>query len=186
MKSDKIYLDQYYHILNRGNEKQVLFYSRENYLFFLKRLNFAIDKYGAEIICYCLMPNHFHLIIKEIFDGSISKTMLSLQTSYAKAINKQCARIGHLFQDSYQFILVERNEYLLHLSRYIHLNPVMARLVEDPEDWEFSSYRDFVGLRNGRLPNSEIVLSQFQDRSAYRDFVIDGKNEKVLGKLTLE
>ena len=97
--------------------------------------------------------------------------MMRLSVSYTKAINKHFRRVGPLFQGQFQARHVDRNEYLLHLSRYIHLNPVAAGLVQRPEQWEFSSYRDYVGLRNGTLPRPEIVLSQFRTVNNYQDFV---------------
>lgn len=103
----------------------------------------------------------------------ISDLMLSLQTSYVKAINKRYDRVGHLFQGPFKNILVDKNEYLLHLSRYIYMNPVPAGLVPNPEDWEFSSFRDYVGLRTGTLPQPEIILSQFLDKGSYWQFVKD-------------
>ncbi len=95
----------------------------------------------------------------EVSENGISDLMLSLQTSYAKAINKRYNRVGHLFQGPFKNILVDKNEYLLHLSRYIHINPVIAGWVANPEDWEFSSFRDYVGLRAGTLPQPKIILS---------------------------
>ncbi len=112
--------------------------------------------------------------------------MLSLQTSYAKAINKRYNRVGHLFQGPFKNILVDKNEYLLHLSRYIHINPVIAGLVPNPEDWEFSSFRDYVGLRDGTLPQPEIILSQFSDKGTYWQFVKDYKDESIIRGYTLE
>ncbi len=97
--------------------------------------------------------------------------MMRFSVSYTKAMNKRYDRIGSLFQGAFRAKHVDRNEYLVHLSRYIHLNPVVAGLVERAEDWEFSSYREYIGLRDGTLPNPEIVLSQFPSRGAYRDFV---------------
>jgi hypothetical protein len=86
-------------------------------------------------------------------------------------MNKRYDRVGSLFQGAFQAKHVDENSYVVHLSRYFHLNPVMAGLVERPKDWEFSSYAEYVGLRNGTLPHPEIVLSQFPSREAYRDFV---------------
>ena len=141
--------ENYYHVFNRGNEKQTIFFERENFLFFLRRLKNALQKQSTELICYCLMPNHFHLVLKEIIENGISSVMLSLQTSYAKAINKRYNRVGHLFQGPFKHIHIDRDEYLLHLSRYIHINPVEAGLVSKPEAWEFSSFRDYIALRKG-------------------------------------
>ena len=112
--------------------------------------------------------------------------MLSLQTSYAKAINRRYDRVGHLFQGPFKNILVDKNEYLLHLSRYIHINPVIAGLVPNPEDWEFSSFRDYVGLRDGTLPQPETILSQFSDKGTYWQFVKDYKDDSNIQGYTLE
>ena len=86
-------------------------------------------------------------------------------------MNKRYDRVGSLFQGQFQAVLVDRNEYFLHLSRYFHLNPVEAGLVKQPEGWEFSSYRDYIGLRQGNLPTPDIILSQFPTPRAYQDFV---------------
>jgi hypothetical protein len=97
--------------------------------------------------------------------------MMRFSVSYTKAMNKRYDRVGSLFQGAFQAKHVDRDEYLVHLSRYIHLNPVVAGLVKRAEDWEFSSYREYIGLRDGTLPKPEIVLSHFPSRGAYRDFV---------------
>jgi len=166
---------RFYHVFNRGNEKKNIFFERENYLFFLRRLKAGVEKWGVSVLVYCLMPNHFHLLLQEALAGGITNLMLTMQTSYAKAINKRYQRVGHLFQGTFKNILVDRNEYLIHLSRYIHINPVLAGLAHLPEDWEFSSYRNYVGLRNGKLPQKEIILSQFKGSQDYREFVGDFK-----------
>ena len=116
------------------------------------------------------MPNHFHLLLQP-HDDNLSHHVQMLAISYTKAINKQRNRVGALFQGAFQAKHVDRDEYLLRLSRYIHLNPVQAGLVARPEEWKLSSYRDYLGLRNGTLPNPEIVLAQFPTRRAYQQFV---------------
>ena len=176
----KFYAGEYYHIYNRGNNQQNIFFERENYLFFLRRVRKYLLPNGIVVAAYCLMPNHYHLMVgvkqtSEVLETSevsdVSTGMMQLSVSYTKSINKRYQRSGVLFQGPFQAVHVDRNEYLLHLSRYIHLNPVTAGLVERPEDWEFSSYREYIGLRNGALPEPEIVLSQFPTRSAYQEFV---------------
>ena len=97
--------------------------------------------------------------------------MQRFSISYTKAMNKRYDRVGSLFQGQFQAVLVDRNEYLLHLSRYLHLNSVEAGLVKRPEDWEFSSYRDYIGLRQGTLPMPDIILLQFPTPRAYQEFV---------------
>jgi len=125
---------------------------------------------AVEIAAYCLMPNHYHLLVYLKTDD-LSGLMQPFTLSYTKAINKRYARVGSLFQGRFKAILVDKNEYLLHLSRYIHLNPVAARLMKRPEDWEFSSYPEYVGLRKGTLPKPNVVLLQFPSSDAYRRFV---------------
>ena len=181
---------EYYHIYSRGNNRQKIFFERENYLFFLRRMRQYLLGEATEksldqtsevletsevlvrpttIIAYCLMPNHFHLLVCPHDDLSHRIQLFSI--SYTKAINKRYERVGGLFQGQFQAVRIGSNDYLLHLSRYLHLNPVTARLVKRPEDWDFSSYRDFVGLRQGTLPRPDIVLSQFSDGNSYQGFV---------------
>jgi REP element-mobilizing transposase RayT len=167
---------EHYHLYNRGHNHQPIFFDRENYLFFLRRVrNYLLgDTQTSEIqvlvVAYCLMPNHYHLLLCPL-DNKLSRHMQRLSISYTKAINKRHNRTGALFQGQFQVARVDQDEYLLHLSRYIHLNPVAAGLVEYPEEWEFSSYREYVGIRQGTLPAPDIVLSQFPSPDAYRDFV---------------
>jgi hypothetical protein len=123
------------------------------------------------IITYCLMPNHYHLIIRVCCDDFGLKAMQPLTVSYTKAINKQEARVGAVFQGPFQARRVKSDGDLVHLSRYIHLNPVTAGYVAHPEDWEFSSYREYVGLRAGTLPRPEAVLCHFASPAAYAEYV---------------
>ena len=167
----RFYAGEYYHIYNRGTNRQNIFFERENYLFFLRRVRKYLLPHGIVIVAYCLMPTHYHLMVYVKQTSEVSKTsevsevstkMMRLSVSYTKAINKRYQRIGALFQGPFKAVYVDRNEYLLHLSRYIHLNPVTAGLVERPEDWEFSSYREYIGLRNGHCPNPRLYCHSFQ------------------------
>jgi putative transposase len=174
---------EYYHVYNRGNNRQRIFFDRENYLFFLRRVrelllgeaeqdfpSSSTDRPFCTIVVYCLMPNHYHpLVCPE--DDQFSRHMQRLSISYTKAINKRYGRVGALFQGKFQALRVDRNEYLLHLSRYLHLNPVEAALAKRAQDWGFSSYREYVGLREGTLPRPDVILSQFSTSDGYRRFV---------------
>jgi putative transposase len=189
----------YYHLYNRGHNRQDIFFERENYLFFLRRVREYLvgtrktsevcqtSEVWTTVVAYCLMPNHFHLLVCP-HDDQLSRRMQRFSISYAKAVNKRYARTGALFQGSFQAVHVDRNEVLLHLSRYIHLNPVAAGLVARPEGWEFSSYREYVGLRQGTLPRADVVLSQFPVPGGYRAFVeaYEAGEEAVIGHLLLD
>ena len=180
---------EYYHVYNRGNNRQDIFLSRENYGFFLRRVRDYLlgeererlpkshrlrksPEAGpcATIVAYCLMPNHFHMLVRPE-DDELSDHMQRLGISYTKAINERFGRVGALFQGQFQALHVDKDEYLLHLTRYMHLNPVIAGMVRRAENWEFSSYRDYIGLRGGTLVSPDIVLAQFPSRAAYREYV---------------
>ena len=164
---EKAYKDNYYHLYNRGNNFDDIFFEEKNYYFFIKRItDYFEDK--IDIIAYTLMPNHYHFIIKPTIDDFLEKAMQKFSTSYTKAINNSHSRVGHLFQGRYKIKLVPENNYLLHLSRYIHLNPVRANLVKRAEDWKFSSYQDYVGLRNSTFLHQAIITDQIED---YGNFV---------------
>ena len=159
-----------YHVYNRGHNFSAVFYEPENYLFFLKRLRNYVADQNADILAYVLMPNHYHLLVQLISDD-FSHAMQRFTISFTKAMNKRYGHVGAFFQGSFQAKHIAEDSYLLHLSRYIYLNPVLAGLVDCPERWEFSSYPEYIGIRYGTLPRSEIVLGQFSSVRAYREFV---------------
>lgn len=182
-----LYPNQYYHLYNRGNNRGRIFFEDENYLFFLRKMHrYLLSVF--DIVAYCLMPTHYHFLVRvkkpatktsevsetsEVSSAAVSKAMMRFSVSYTKAINKRFGRVGALFQGAYQAKRVEEESYLLHLSRYVHLNPVAAGLARAPSAWPFSSYRDFIRERTGRLPNPDVVLSYFESPDAYRRFVED-------------
>jgi REP element-mobilizing transposase RayT len=152
------YAESYYHLYNRGVNKETIFFEPDNYAFFLHRLRERFTPEAADVVAYCLLPNHYHLLV-HVKAGNLPAMMQSFTMSYAKAINQRYGRVGPLFQGRFKGRLVDRDEYLLHLSCYIHLNPVRAGLVQKPEAWKYSSYPEYIGARNGSLPHPEIVLS---------------------------
>lgn len=169
-RKESFYPGAYYHLYNRGVNREKIFFERENYLFFLRQLRKYFKRELVSIIAYCLMPNHYHLIIY-LNTNNLANIMQRFTLSYSKAINKRYSRVGALFQGPFKAIQVDRNEYLIHLSRYIHLNPVEANIINKAEDWEFSSYRDYIGIRKGTLIAPDIVLTQFNSRNDYEQFV---------------
>ncbi|MEH2306707.1 transposase [Nostoc sp.] len=165
-------IGNFYHVYNRGNNRQAIFFERENYIYFLRLVRQHLISNAVDIVAYCLMPNHYHFLVY-LRDETLSDAMKSLSLSYTKAINKRFNRSGVLFQGRFQSIHILQTDYFLNLSRYIHLNPVKAELVLKPEEWEFSSYLEYAGLRGGTLPKTEYIKMQIQSESAYQQFLTD-------------
>ena len=138
------YPGAYYHVTSRGNEQKDIFKSRRDREKFLEYLASATERYGAAIHAWCLMSNHYHLLL-ETPAGNLSQIMRHINGAYTTYFNVKRKRSGHLLQGRYKAILVEADEYLAELSRYIHLNPVRAGIVERPEQYQWSSYQSFIG-----------------------------------------
>lgn len=117
----------------------------------------------VDILAYCLMPTHIHLILHQIKENGISKYMEKVLKSYSLYFNKKNKRKGPLWAGRFSNVLVESDEQLLHLTRYIHLNPVSAYLIEKPEDWQFSSYKEYVGEEKEKLCNWENFIEIKQE-----------------------
>jgi len=113
---------------------------------------------NVQIICYCIMPTHFHLILRQQKDGGISTFLGNLQNSYARYFNLKYKRKGPLWESRFKNILIQTDEQLIHLTRYIHLNPVTANLVERPQDWRFSSYNEYL-----QQAKRQECICEFQD-----------------------
>lgn len=138
------YPGAYYHVINRGNAGEDIFHSIRDREKFLEYLEKAVERFSIIIHTYCLMTNHYHLLI-ETAQANLSFAMQWLNVSYAAYYNKKRQRSGHLFQGRFKSVLVEADEYLKPLSRYIHLNPVKAGMVNSPGEFSWSSYPAFIG-----------------------------------------
>lgn len=191
------YPGAYYHVTSRGNEQKDVFKSQRDREKFLEYLSSATQRYGAVIHVYCLMTNHYHLLL-ETPEGNLSTIMRHINGAYTTYFNVKRKRAGHLFQGRFKAILVEADAYAAELSRYIHLNPVRAGAVEKPEDYAWSSYRSYIGQNPpAEWLKIDFVLGYFgtgADAGArYRSFVEDrlgkeyesplkkAKGEAVLG-----
>lgn len=183
---------QIYHIYNRGSEKRPIFDSRRDYQRFLKtvfyyqlggpkprfstfpRLIFKPDlsRKIVDLIAFCLMPNHFHLLIKQLGEGGITESISKLTNSYTKYFNTKYKRVGPLFQGEFKAVLVEGDEQLIHLSRYIHLNPFISYLIKDLDNFEWSSYQEYVNKSTG-MCNKEEVMGFFKSPQEYKQFVLN-------------
>ncbi len=163
----------YYHIYNRGKDKQKIFYEHESWLYFIRLLKKNARRFEITVIAYCLMPNHFHLLLRIDGEGDLSKCISNTLNSYVQAINKKYNRVGPFFAERFQSIHVDKDNYLIHLCRYIHLNPVKARLIDTLKLWPFSNYHEFVGERKGTLFDSDFFDAYFSSAGEYREFVHD-------------
>ncbi len=202
MRNIKIAPGEYYHIFNRGVNKQLIFHETTDwarFLFlilhfqspvifqnigrptkeFVKHSVFNINsdeiikKRYVELTAFCLMPNHFHLIVKEVKEGGISQYMQRVLNSYTKYFNTKYKKSGHLFQGPYKAVHVGNNEQLLYLSAYIHRNPREFTNWSGKEDkYQWSSYQDLVKQnRFEKLINSDIITDQFKNKNDYNNFV---------------
>jgi REP element-mobilizing transposase RayT len=158
--------NNYYHIYNRGNNRNDIFFEEKNYVFLLKRIEENFIKI-AELNAFCFMPNHYHLIVKILDEEKFPKAMNKIFISYTKAINIAYQRTGHLFEGRYKCKMVPDNNYLLHLSRYIHLNPKRAGLVNNIIDWKYSSYNAFVNKSKYSFISHEVITAQIDDYSKF-------------------
>ncbi len=216
--SIKIYVENsYYHIYNRGVEKRKIFLEDQDYRVFLQYLKDSLTEppppekiettftlQGAsfkgiprmpknyyqkiDLVAYCLMPNHFHLLIKQSKKRLLESFMRSISTRYSMYFNKKYKRVGKLFQGHYKAVLIKTDEQLLHLSRYIHKNPLEK--TKDLINW-YSSYADYLRLRKTKWLRPEIVLNffekptrpEFQKTKSYQKFVEGKQNEEQSLKL---
>lgn len=176
------YEGAFYHITARGNERKRIFFGKGDYDKFKEYLLEAQDKYGYRLHCYVLMGNHYHLVI-ETPNGNMNKVLHYINGSYANYINRKRNRNGHLLQGRYKGILVDRDAYMLELSRYLHLNPVRAKIVERPEDYRQSSYRSYVKTQKEAIVTTDLILGMVSEdgktaRRAYREYVEKGVTEE--------
>jgi putative transposase len=164
-----------YHLFNRGCDKRSIFLSDKNYYYFLNKIRLSKEKYNVDVIAYCLMPNHFHLLVKQNSISPISKWIQNFLNGYVQAFNRQNNRKGTLFESSTQPRLINKESYLYCLIHYIHYNPVKAKLVDDPLDWKFSSFGIWT-LKNENtfIPSqirNEFFLSTKEYKKSFDDYV---------------
>lgn len=153
-----------YHIMGRGNEKKNIFLDPEDKIKFVEILRNKKKQQEYILYGYCIMNNHFHLLIKEEKD-SISRIMKRINTSYACYFNKKYDRVGHVFQDRYRSEAVENEGYLLGVLRYIHNNPVKAGLVSTPLDYQWCSFNQYIKQKDDLVECNEILKIFSQDKN---------------------
>lgn len=173
-----------YHVTSRGNARKKIFRDDQDKENFLDTLASVVKRYNWLCHAYCLMDNHYHLMI-ETPDANLSKGMRQLNGLYTQRYNKRHSKTGHVFQGRFKALLVQKDSYLLELSRYVVLNPVRARTVEDPKDWKWSSYPATAGLiKTPDYVAVDWLLQQFGNnkktaQARYKEFVKEGIKRKT-------
>ncbi|MBI4022694.1 transposase [Candidatus Berkelbacteria bacterium] len=186
-----------YHVYNRGVAKQDIFTTDRDRAHFLEILSFYRDgsfdrrlshlsqdqllevlardpeEPLVEILAYCLMPNHFHLVLRDLVGGGVSTFLRRALNSYVHYFNTKHNRVGPLFQGPYQIVVVRTDEQLLHVSRYLHLNPVVARLCTEPSNYTWSSMSTYSSGHTSRLCQSQMILALSGSGERYEAFVRD-------------
>src|SRR3989344_3557460 len=189
--------DHFYHIFNRGVEKRKIFSAHNDYQRFIETLcyyqftgpkpRFSTNKKFkgdifknnpkmVDIICYCFMPNHFHLLVRQKTSGGIQEFIGNALNSYTKYFNTKYKRVGPLFQGVFKDAQIETDEQLLHTSRYIHLNPYVSSLTDDLTTFPYSSYNHFVDNHPDDISVKEPILDFFKNPQEYKAFVHDQKD----------
>lgn len=190
--SRKIYLpDSYYHIYNRGVNKRRIFLDDEDYRVFLNLLKrYLSDKPEKDnkkreypwlqpeinLLAYCLMPNHFHLLVYQITEHGFHKLLKNVCGSYTKYFNHKYQRVGPLFQDRYKASMIIKDDYLQHISRYIHLNP------REYKTWQYSSLPYYIEKKKAEWIAPSRILELFTSRETYADFMADYEDYKRILK----
>lgn len=171
-----------YHVTSRGDGQEAIYTDDTDRERCLDVLAGTVERFNWRVHAYCLMGNHYHLLV-ETPEANLAQGMRHLNGVYTQRFNRRHRRAGHVFQGRYKAILVQKDSYLLELSRYIVLNPLRARMVKRVPDWPWSSYRATAGL--ALAPNwldTDWILSAFGQRKShararYRAFVAEGKNQ---------
>ncbi|MDT0691514.1 transposase [Salegentibacter sp. F188] len=184
---EKLENDFFYHIYNRGNNKQDLFLEEENYLHFLKLLKTHLLPV-ADVYSYCLLKNHFHILVR-IKEEAVhpSKNLSNLFNAYTKALNKKYNRTGSLFQRPFKRKRLTNEDYLKQLIVYIHLNPEAHNLIDDFQDYPYSSFLSLLSAKETSLARAE-VMNLFDNKSNFEFVHRNSKtiNNEVLKALTFE
>ncbi len=186
---------EFYHIFNRGSEKRNIFIQPREYKRFQKTLYYyqyagpkpSFSKFSksdlnsfkpdstkklVDVICYCLMPNHFHLLVRQIKENGISTFLSQISNSYTKYFNTKYSRVGPLLQGAFKAVHIENNEQFIHVSRYIHLNPIVSGIVKNLNSYYWSSYLEYIQETEGFCFKDE-VLNFFSTKEKYQEFVED-------------
>ena len=182
-RKDAFAAGEIYHVYNRGVDGAPIFADPENYLYLLRKVKSLLREQPIRVLAYCLMPNHYHFVLRQEGELPLSSFIQRLFQTYTQAYNKRQGRRGPLFEGRFRHVLVDRDEYALHLCRYVHLNPVAGGLVSRPDLWPYSNYLEWIRARPGTLVDRAFVGQYFPSAQAYASFVKDGIECKPVSDL---
>jgi len=188
--------NEIYHIFNRGVNKADIYFQEPDFRRFYLSAIYYLDhstKYSrhlsdpgsdmngqgrneqarVEVIAYCLLPNHFHFLMKQLKDGGITSYIRHLCNAYSHYINKKNDRVGPLFQGKFRSVHIGNSDQLYHVSRYIHLNPLVSKLTNNLENYKWSSYLTYARGSEDKLCNTDLILKSFSSGDEYCKFVLD-------------
>jgi putative transposase len=171
---------EYYHVFNRGALKATVFYDDECYDSFVRLITLYADQTGVTVFVMCLMPNHFHMLVRQEVGGDISKFMKLLCATYSRTLNEKLRRVGTIWQGRFGACHVDSNEYLLHLCRYIHANPVKAGLVRGASDWTYSNFEECMGRRDYLPFVAGFIEGLFSSLPLYQETVESASTESII------
>ena len=163
----------YYHIYNRGAGRQAILYEERNYIYVLRLLKEVARESDVTVIAYCLIPNHYHWLLRQDGETPAGKVPARVFGSYSQAFNRAYDRTGTLFEGPYKALVVDTDDYFVNLCCYIHVNPVHHGLVDTVDDWRYSNYLEWIEKRPGTLVDRELVRAYFATPEAYEACVRD-------------
>jgi putative transposase len=182
-------ISPYFHYYNRGVNRDDIFFSSENYEYLIQTFFRFLPSYPVELIAYCLMPNHYHILLRQNESKAGSAFIQRVFNSYTQAINRRYNRVGTLFQGSVKNRNVDDEAYIVEVIRYIHLNPVYAKIVKNPAHRHYSDYLEWIGKKpTQRTIGAEISLL-FEDGDNYEKYALDGieyKKDQKFEKYRIE
>jgi len=150
-------MDTFYHLYNRALRNELLFSGPADYLRCLRLLKACAERYGVGVVAYCLMPTHYHLVLRAADERAPARCLQTLFNGYVQAVNRLRERRGPLCEGRYRRRSISSDEHLLQVCAYVHLNPVRAGIVASPEEWPYSNYLEWVGARSGTLVDRALV-----------------------------
>ena len=179
-RADAFIQGGYYHAYNRGANRNLIFFSDDDFLRCLGLIKQYARHYQITVIAYCLLSNHYHFLLRQDGPAPVSKFIGVIFNSYVQSLNLRLERSGTLFEGRFKHRRVNDEAYLLNLCRYIHANPVLHGLTDDPAMWEYSNYLEWVGQRPGTLFDQAFVSEYFDSPSAYERYVVEYLRERTL------